>query len=306
MSQYTYLKDRLRGAFYGTAIGDALGGPRQFCERDEMPLLTDMKPIYNFKMPSGCWSDDTSMMLCLAESLTKTGYGPQVLSDQLNNYLKWFKEGYNTPTGKAFDIGGTTKRAMMAYSATGKIIADTSDEMFQGNGSLMRLAPIGMMFWDDEERAAKEGMLSSQTTHTNTVCLQACGLLASAIALAIQGKSKDRILESFCNEHVCKELESISSGKYQSKTRNQIESHGWVVATLEAALWCFHKTESFEDGLILAVNLGHDADTVGSVYGSLAGAFYGFSNIPDRWLVDLKGKDILEKVYTEFEAVITA
>lgn len=300
------LKDRLRGAFYGTAVGDALGGPRQFCERDEMPKLTEMVSNHNFKMPAGCWSDDTSMMLCLAESLTKTGYGPQLLSDQLAYYLKWFKEGYNTPTGKTFDVGSTTQRAIITYAMTNKIIADTSDEMYQGNGSLMRLAPIGMMFWDDEERAGQEAMLSSQTTHANIVCLEASSLLASAIALAIQGQSKLRILESFSNEHVCKELHSITSGKYQKKTRNQIESHGWVVTTLEAALWCFYKTESFEDGLILAVNLAHDADTIGAVYGALAGAFYGFSNIPDRWLVDLKGKERLETIYLAFESVITA
>ena len=319
-----HLKDRLRGAFYGTAVGDALGGPRQFCERDEMPLLTEMKPIYNFKMPAGCWSDDTSMMLCLAESLTKSCYGfpqhsaegntffpysygkngPQNLSDQLNLYLHWFKDGYNTPTGKTFDVGGTTKRAMMAFSATGNIIANTSDDMFQGNGSIMRLAPIAMMFYDDEERAANEAMLSSQTTHTNIVCLQACNLLARAIVTALQGRSKESVLDAVSQEHFCKELECITSGNYQKKTRKQIESHGWVVATLEAALWCFYKTESFEDGLILAVNLAHDADTVGAVYGALAGAFYGFTNIPDRWLVDLKGKHILDSIYSKFEDVI--
>ena len=319
------LKDRLRGAFYGTAIGDALGGPRQFCERDELPLLTDMKPIANFRMPSGCWSDDTSMMLCLAESLTKSGYGfpeqnaqgntffpylygkngPQILSDQLNYYLKWFKEGYNTPTGKAFDIGGTTKRAMMAYAATGQVIANTTDEMFQGNGSIMRLAPIGMMFWDDEERAANEAMLSSQTTHANIVCLQACCLLAKAIVRGLQGRSKEDILAAVLQHSFCSELDSITSGDYQKKTRDQIESHGWVVATLEAALWCFYKTSSFEDGLILAVNLCHDADTVGAVFGALAGAYYGFGGVPDRWIVDLKAKEILESIYLNFESVIT-
>jgi ADP-ribosyl-[dinitrogen reductase] hydrolase len=147
-------------------------------------------------------------------------------------------------------------------------------------------------------------MLSSQTTHTNIVCLQACNLLARAIVTALQGRSKESVLDAVSQEHFCKELECITSGNYQKKTRKQIESHGWVVATLEAALWCFYKTESFEDGLILAVNLAHDADTVGAVYGALAGAFYGFTNIPDRWLVDLKGKHILDSIYSKFEDVI--
>ena len=291
-----------------------------------MPLLTEMKPISNFRMPAGSWSDDTSMMLCLAESLTKSGYDfhehsvegntffpyeygkimTQDLADQLNYYLKWFKEGYNTPTGKAFDIGGTTKRALLAYSATGQIIANTSDEMFQGNGSIMRLAPIAMMFYYDEERAGSEAMISSQTTHTNIVCLQACYLLAKAIVRAIQGRSKEDILGAVLQEGFCNELESITSGKYQKKTRDQIESHGWVVATLEAVLWCFYKTTTFEDGLILAVNLAHDADTVGSVFGALAGAYYGFGNIPDRWIVDLKGKEILETIYLKLEERVTA
>ena len=199
------------------------------------------------------------MMLCLAESLTKTCYrfpeqntqgntffpysygknGPQILSDQLAYYLKWFKEGYNTPTGKAFDVGGTIKRALLTYATTGQIIANTSDDQFQGNGSIMRLAPIAMMFYDDEDRAANEAMLSSQTTHTNIVCLQACNLLARVIVNALQGRSKESVLDAVSQDYFCKELECITSGNYQKKTRDQIESHGWVVATLEAALLVF-------------------------------------------------------------------
>ena len=299
------LKDRLRGSFFGTAIGDALGGPRQFCERDELPLLTQMKPIANFRMPAGSWSDDTSMMLCLAESLTQTGKGAQLLSLQLEYYSKWLKDGYNTPTGKAFDIGGTTRRAIATYNMTGKIIADTADEIYQGNGSLMRLAPIGMMFWDDEEAAAKEARISSMSTHANSLCLEACSMLARAIAKAIQGRSKENILD-FTEDYMLErpELESIINGDYMKKTRNQIRSDGWAVSTLEAALWAFYTTETFQDGAILAVNLAHDADTVGAVYGALAGAFYGYEAIPVEWIYDLKGKERLEEIYGNFEHIV--
>lgn len=298
------LKDSLRGAFYGTAIGDALGGPRQFCERDELPTLTDMKPIANFNMPAGSWSDDTSMMLCLAESLTQTGYGPQNFDHQLQLYSKWLLEGHNTVAGKTFDAGATTRGAIMNYKKTGATTAYTDDDMYQGNGSLMRLAPIGMMFWDDPDRAADEAAASSMTTHANSICTMSCRILARAIAVAIQGSSKEEVLAAAAIPEYRKELIPIVQRKYIHKSRDAIHSDGWVVATLEAALWAFAKTTTFEDGAILAVNLAHDADTVGAVYGALAGAYYGFGNIPDRWLVDLKNKQLLEERYVALEAVI--
>jgi ADP-ribosyl-[dinitrogen reductase] hydrolase len=299
-----HLQDRLRGAFYGTAIGDALGGPRQFCERDEMPLLTQMRPIANFKMPAGSWSDDTSMMLCLAEALTSTGRSPQILTEQLALYSRWHYEGHNTPTGKAFDVGGTTKRAIQQFQVTRNIIAATSDDVYQGNGSIMRIAPIGMLYWDDVDAAGIEGSLSSMTTHSNQLCMECCSILARMIAKAIQGLSKENVLDLSDEIITRPELKPIVQGKFMEATRSQIRSDGWVVSTLEAAMWAFYKTETFQDGAILAVNLAHDADTVGAVYGALAGAYYGYSDIPIEWLSDLKGKDILEKVYCEFEKVI--
>ena len=300
------LKDGLRGCFYGTAVGDALGGPLQFRERDEFPTLTEMAPITDFRMPAGSWSDDTSMMLCLAESLTHTGYGPQNLREQLELYSSWLLEGHNTVSGKTFDAGGTTRHAILTFKAKGNLQAETTDDMYQGNGSLMRLAPVAMMFWDDVERAADEAAISSATTHANSMCLMACRILAKAIATALQGAPKSDVLAAAAISEFRKELIPIVQGKYVYKTRAQIESNGWVVSTLEAALWCFAKTTTFEDGAILAINLAHDADTVGAVYGALAGAYYGFGNIPDRWLVDLKNKALLEERYIALEAVITA
>jgi ADP-ribosylglycohydrolase len=263
-----------------------------------------MKPIANFGMPAGSWSDDTSMMLCLAESLTQTGYGPQNFDHQLQLYSKWLLEGHNTVAGKTFDAGGTTRGAIIHYKKTGATIAYTVDDMYQGNGSLMRLAPIGMMFWDDPDRAAEEAAASSVTTHANSLCAMSCKILARAIAVAIQGRPKAEVLAAAAIPEYRKELIPIVMGKYVHKSRDEIHSDGWVAATLEAALWAFAKTSTFEDGAILAVNLAHDADTVGAVYGALAGAHYGFGNIPDRWLVDLKNKGLLEERYLALETVI--
>lgn len=297
---------RIRGTLFGTAIGDALGGPRQFTERDELPLLTEMKPIANFKVPAGTWSDDTSMTLCLAESLTKTGTGEQDPADQLTLYSCWLSEGHNTPTGKAFDIGGTTRNSIQRYRVTGEVRANTDDEVFQGNGSLMRVAPVAAMFRADPARAGREAAISSLTTHSNLLCQQACQILGQVIATALQGGTKEEVLGAVGMSGYLSPLEPVVKGRFAYKSRDQIQSDGWVVATLEAALWAFARTETFEDGAIYAVNLAHDADTVGAVYGAIAGAFYGYEAIPDRWLAALKGRDVIEKVCGPFLAVCGA
>jgi ADP-ribosylglycohydrolase len=165
------------------------------------------------------------------------------------------------------------------------------------------------MFATDPVRAGREAALSSLTTHANPVCQQSCHILASVIATALQGNTKADVIAA-CQYHgpgPCREeLLPIIAHEFLDKERKQIRSDGWVVSTLEAALWAFARTDTFQDGAILAVNLAHDADTVGAVYGAIAGAFYGYEAIPLEWLEDLKAKIVIESVYVPFEARVLA
>lgn len=295
--------DRHRGCFYGLVVGDALGAPREFKERDKYAEITDMSPVLHFDLSAGSWTDDTSMMLCLAESLTRSGRGPQNRLDQLDTYTRWWREGHNSVNGRCFDIGGTVKTALRAYKFKRNEVAITDDEMFQGNGSLMRLAPIPMMFWHDEVHAGLESALSSETTHANNVCKDACRLFGIMVARALQGKGKEEIIdfkECEGEYEYAKELLPIIRQKYRVKRREDVESSSWILHTLDAVLWAFMRTESFEEGLVLVVNLCGDADTNGAIYGMLAGAHYGFSAIPLRWLDGLQNREKIDGVFEGF------
>lgn len=292
---------RQKGCFYGLIVGDALGGPLEFKDRDTRPLLTEMAEIKHFDLPPGSWSDDTSMMLCIAESLTVSGRGEQDRVDQLNRFTEWWRNGHNSVNGECFDIGGTVKTALRRFKFYKEPVALTDDEMFQGNGSLMRLAPVPMMFWYDVERAGIESALSSETTHANSLCKDICKLFGKMVAHAIQGVNKERILAT---DRTSTEYDAllvpILEQAYRSKRRDEIQSSGWALHTIETVLWAFANTDNFEDGLILVINLAGDADTNGAIYGMLAGAHYGYDAIPPRWLGDLQRPDMIERVYVPF------
>jgi ADP-ribosyl-[dinitrogen reductase] hydrolase len=165
----------------------------------------------------------------------------------------------------------------------------------------MRLAPVPMMFWQDVERAGAESALSSETTHVNSLCKDICKLFGKMVARAIQGVSKEEILGT---DRTSTEYDAllvpILEQAYRSKRRDEIQSSGWVLHTIETVLWAFASTETFEDGLVLVINLAGDADTNGAIYGMLAGAHYGYDAIPPRWLNSLQRPDMIERVYLLF------
>lgn len=299
--------NRLKGTFYGLIVGDALGGPLEFKDRDTHPLLTEMVENNNFDLPPGSWSDDTSMMLCIAESLIITGRGEQDRVDQLNLFTEWWRNGYNSVNGECFDIGGTVKTALRRFKFYKEPVALTDDEMFQGNGSLMRLAPVPMMFWQDVDRAGAESALSSETTHANSLCKDICKLFGKMVARAIQGVNKEEILAT---DRTSTEYDAllvpILEQAYRRKRRDEIQSSGWALHAIESVLWAFATTETFEDGLVLVINLAGDADTNGAIYGMLAGAYYGYDAIPSRWLNALQRPDMIDMVYLPFiEKIMT-
>ncbi len=277
-------EDRILGSLLGLAVGDALGTTVEFQARDSFPPVTDMVGGGVFNLAPGQWTDDTSIALCIAASLMETGaYDPR---DQLARFVRWFRDGYLSSTGRCFDIGNQTRTALEEFAVTGEPYRKTAGAMSAGNGSLMRLAPVAMAFCDDPEAAAQFSADSSRTTHPAVECVEACGAYGRLIAAAIEGASHTElyVLAADLAEQVTSpELATILRGSYRVKERDEISSSGYVLHSLEAALWAFARTDDFLDGALLAVNLGDDADTVGAIYGQLAGALYGRSGIPESW-----------------------
>jgi ADP-ribosyl-[dinitrogen reductase] hydrolase len=275
--------DKFPGCLLGLAVGDAVGTTVEFHPRGSFRTLTDMVGGGPFNLQPGQWTDDASMALCLATSLVEQEeFDPR---DQMERYLRWRDEGYLSSTGRCFDIGGTVNQALERFRRTGNPFAGSTDPYSAGNGCIMRLAPIPMFYYEYIEVAEHYAAESSRTTHGAQECLDACRLLASITIRALQGKSKDEILlgdrDSFTGSP---KILAIAQGEYFDKPIEDIRGSGYVVDCLEAALWCYQRTSSFAEAILLAANLGDDADTTAAVCGQVAGAAYGESGIPEQWL----------------------
>ena len=240
-----------------------------------------------FGLKPGDWTDDTSMALCLAASLSEcAGFNPR---DQMERYVRWMTEGYFSSTGSCFDIGGTTSASLHRFQRTGEPYSGSTDPRSAGNGSIMRLAPVAMYFYPDLAQVVRYCGESSRTTHAAEECVDACRLFGAMFCRALAGEPKDAILtRSFDGlaspPDLSPRIQDIADGGYFSKSEADISGSGYVVESLEAALWCFFTTVSYEDAILRAVNLGDDADTTAAVCGQIAGAFYGLPGIPPHWL----------------------
>ena len=277
------LLDRFRGCLLGLAVGDAVGTTVEFKPRDTFEPVTDMTGGGPFGVPAGAWTDDTSMALCLATSLLeKNGFDAQ---DQMERYWRWYQEGYLSSIGRCFDIGNITRQALEEFHITGDPMSGRIDPYSAGNGSIMRLAPVVMLYYPDLEAVLHYSTKSSRTTHATLECLEACQILAGVINRAFEGAKKQEVLvERDLVPLTSDALKEISYGDYFEKAESQIQGTGYVVQSLEAALWSFWTTDSFEAAILRAVNLGDDADTTAAVCGQVAGAFYGEAGIPKHWL----------------------
>lgn len=276
------LQDRFRGCLLGLAVGDAIGTSVEFRPRGSFVPLTDMIGGGPFNLQPGQWTDDTSMALCLATSLVEcNGFDAR---DQMERYCRWAEEGYLSSTGTCVDIGRTVADALRRYRQTGDPYAGSSDPRSAGNGCIMRLAPIPMFYFPDLDAAEHFAAESSRTTHGAAECLDACRLFARILIRALLGRPKDEVVladrERFSGSPT---IVAIARGDYQHKTASEIKSSGYVVQSLEAALWCFVQTDTFADAVLQAANLGHDADTTAAVCGQVAGAYYGAQQIPLKW-----------------------
>jgi len=288
----TSLTERYRGALLGLACGDAVGTSVEFQPRGSFPPLTDMVGGGLFNLKPGQWTDDTSMALCLAESLLKkNGFDA---SDQMNRYLDWWRHGYLSSTGECFDIGMTVSDALARFQATGAPFAGSCDPYTAGNGSLMRLVPVVLYYFPDRERVRTFAANSSRTTHGAPEAVECCQLFAELICNALQGSLQQELLSVSEMTFLEPKVAAIARGDYINKSENDIQGSGYCVASLEAALWCFQQTASFESAILKAANLGDDADTTAAIVGQLAGAHYGVQAIPERWREKLHQRKEIE------------
>ncbi len=276
-------RDRFRGCLLGLATGDAVGTTLEFQHRGSFVPISDMIGGGPFALAPGEWTDDTAMALCLATSLVETGgFEP---ADQMSRYCRWEWTGYLSSNGYCFDIGNTVAAALRRYRNAGDPFAGLTEPLTAGNGCIMRLAPVPMFYYPDEQAAMKYAAESSRTTHGAQECLDACRLLASILVRALAGCRKEEVLfQTAARFTESPKIASIAGGEYLQKPASQIRGSGYVVESLEAALWCFLRTDSFEQAILEAANLGDDADTTAAVCGQVAGAYYGASGIPQRWL----------------------
>jgi ADP-ribosyl-[dinitrogen reductase] hydrolase len=277
---------RFRGCLLGLAAGDAVGTAVEFKARGTFSPVTGMVGGGPFGLEPGQWTDDTSMALCLATSLVEMGRFDA--DDQMAQYVRWWREGYLSSNGICFDIGNTVSSALRRYRVSGEAFSGSTDPNSAGNGCIMRLAPIPMFFWRDRTAAIEHAAESSRTTHGAAECLDACRLFCAILLRALAGEPKEEVLLGKLNFDLGSEkIASIAEGAYLAKSREEIRGSGYVVHSLEAALWCFQNSNSYREAVLMAVNLGEDADTTAAVCGQVAGAYYGLDEIPADWLAKL-------------------
>ena len=287
----TDLQSQIKAVMIGHAVGDALGLPVEFCSREELreEPVTDMQGYGTYPVPAGAWSDDTSMSLAALEVLCRKNWRWDYI---MNNFVGWLRDGRNTPTGEAFDVGRTCLRAIenYAYDRKPALECGLTEERSNGNGSLMRIHPfvlyayahgMGRDEWEDLIRSA------SALTHAHERSRLGCLIYAYVLMHLLHDPDRSVIWTALRRAHSClldhpefPHYARLFNYQFQNLPESEIKSTGYVVDTLEAALWCVLTTGNYRDCVLKAVNLGDDTDTVAAVAGGLAGAIYGYEGTP--------------------------
>lgn len=298
----------------GLAIGDAMGVPNEFCNRESLikEPVTTMLGYKSHPVPEGTWSDDTSMTLATIDSIIqkrKIDY-----NDIAHNFLLWYKNAKYTATNEVFDIGTTCLQAIVRYEA-GLDVAEKCGgitEMENGNGSLMRILPIAYYCYSKKLSEAEIFNIVknvSSITHANEISVLGCYIYVMYAIELLEGKSKDEAYKYiqekdysvfFCENAILRYSRIIREKIYEYDLQ-KISSSGYVVATLEATLWVIHKTNSYNESIIGAINLGDDTDTVGACVGGLAGIIYGEESINQEWKENLKKENYIEELCNNFD-----
>ena len=292
------LRNRYLGALLGLACGDALGSAVEFRRRGTFPPVTHMQGGGPFSLKPGEWTDDTSMALCLAVSLLEREQFDA--RDQMERYCRWAREGHLSSNGECFDIGSTVADALRQFRATGDPYSGPTNTYSAGNGCIMRLAPVVLFYYPERQKVLEMAAASSRTTHGATECLEACQMLASVLFDLLEGHPRDDLLNAsrwdFLKTLSSPRLRQITAGSFRMKAIEAISGSGYVADCLEASLWCFSRTTNFRDAVLMAANLGEDADTTGAVCGQIAGAHYGLEDIPQAWLDVLAKRSLIEDI----------
>lgn len=307
----------------GLCVADALGVPVEFMDREALSKnpVVGMREYGTYNQPAGTWSDDTSMTLCLVDSLSK-GLDYE---DIMLNFMKWIEEGEYTPHGAAFDIGFTTRKTLMCFkNGISPLECGGKDEHDNGNGSLMRILPILFYLqsmygtdFEDIDEAYEIIHNISVLTHGHKRCQIACGIYISVASELIGSMGLKtaidlgvyRAMKHYKNrEDYISELghfERLGRKDFKEIPQKEIKSSGYVVDTLEAAIWCLLNTDNYGDCVLKAVNLGNDTDTVAAVAGGLAGLKYGYKSVPQDWVNKIARKEYVEDLCNQLYLSLT-
>ena len=330
--------DKFQGCLIGFAIGDAIGSPLEFSERDDLCQFTEMENNYHYNLPAGHWTDKTSQVLCLVHSLIENR--DLICDDFLCKYHQLITIGTLAPLDRPFEstqymkITALKIGLLMKYKRSIPPVLNPNDYHQIDCEPFFRIPGVILSYYSQPSKCVQYIEKITQSTHISKICIDACQWYGSLMIGALMGVSKERLLsdqfnimdvttygtlkynkitrnylenctdiilnETTGNQVICKStkkkqflrnlippISKIQKGSYKNKTRNQIHSDNNIVHCLEAALWAFYSTSNFENGCILAINLGFNSNAIGAIYGQLAGVYYGFSQIPQRWISKL-------------------
>lgn len=293
-------REQIMGGLLGVVVGDALGLPVQFqsrADRKRRPVVA-MEGWGAFNMPPGSWSDDSSLTLCLAESICEAGLDPE---DAGRRFVRWYSQGYWTPQGFAYDIGGSTASAMHnLMRGVPAAEAGLAGEADNGNGSLMRILPAAIYLAEKPLAQMQAGIwIISGITHGHPRARTACCIYALLARELLSGSTPAAAYKALCynpawldwSQLELDHFDRLLAGDMHHLPEEEIASSGYVVDTLEAALWCLLNNRNYGDTVRAAVNLGQDTDTVAAVAGGLAGITYGLQGIPPEWIRVLARQD---------------
>lgn len=288
------LIDKYKGCLVGLAVGDAVGTTLEFEPKGSFTPITDMVGGGPFRLRPGEWTDDTSMALCIAQSLIHCGKFDA--ENIMNRFCNWSNHGYMSSNGRCFDIGNTVADALIKFERTGEPFAGATHYRSAGNGCIMRIAPIPIFYRNNVDQALHFASESSRTTHGAAECVDSSKLFVSMILSAFESQNKLEILTNNKYEPFESKVKEIHSASFLEESYEDLNADGYVIRSLTAALWCFYHSNSFEEAILKSANLGSDADTTAAICGQLAGAYYGLSGIPNHWLEKLVMRDEIESM----------
>lgn len=299
-------RNQIIGGIMGAVIGDALGVPVEFTPRKNLieNPVDDMREYGTYNQPKGTWSDDSSLILCTIESLI-SGFDYEDLGKK---FCQWLEDAYWTPHGEVFDIGRTTFSSILAMQNGRSALESGRDgEYDNGNGSLMRILPFVFYIYNMEQEEREEIIVkASSITHSNEISTYACYLYVEYAIGLLEGLSKrqaySRIQRLKGRGYRKEAFRRIQNGDISAYRSEDIYSSGYVIHTLEAALWCFINTNSYKECVLKAVNLGDDTDSLACIAGGLAGIFYGYSKIPMEWINTIVRSNDIVKLCDVFVA----